>query len=29
MGLNDDEDGENQSKSATINKFGQNYALVN
>jgi len=29
MGLNDNEDGENQSKSIAINKFEQNSALVN
>jgi len=28
MSLNDNEDGENQSKSAAISKFGQNSALV-
>jgi len=29
MGLNDNEDGEDQSKNAAINKFGQNSVLVN
>ena len=29
MGSNDNEDGEDQSKSAAISKFGQNSALVN
>ena len=28
MDFNDNEDGENKSKSVTINKFGQNFALV-
>jgi len=29
MGLIDNEDGEAQSKSAVIDKFGRNFALVN
>jgi len=28
MGLNDNEDGENQSKSAAISKFEQNSTLI-
>ena len=29
MSLNDNEDGEDQSKSATIIEFGQNSVLIN
>jgi len=29
MGLNDNEDGEDQLKSATVSKFGQNFTLDN